>query len=215
MSGDTSRRQSTTSSSTRPNSKRLSIAPTVPRAPANLDPTCTIASHALLTGHYPISIFANVILHPYAKIISSEGPVDIGEGSMVWERAIVGIDGAGGLEAGSEVKATLLGKNVVIETGAIVEAGVVIGDGTLVEGLARIGEGSVIGNYCKIMTQMSLPPGSVLEDYTILYGYNQRRTDKTMGRNDLVKDIKAAAHLKQIKGLQQLIPSNLAKWSSA
>lgn len=65
---------------------------------------------------------------------------------MVWERAVVGIDGAGGLEAGSEVKATLLGKNVVIETGAIVEAGVVIGDGTLVEGLARIGEGSVIGN---------------------------------------------------------------------
>lgn len=65
------------------------------------------------------------------------------------------------------------------------------------------------------MTQMSLPPGSVLEDYTIIYGQNQRRKDKTMERNQLVKDIKAVAHQKQIKGLQQLIPSNLAKWQTA
>lgn len=65
---------------------------------------------------------------------------------MIWEKGVVGIDGAGDLEAGSEEKATLLGKNVVIETGAIVEAGVVIGDGTLVEGFARVGEGSVIGS---------------------------------------------------------------------
>lgn len=62
---------------------------------------------------------------------------------------------------------------------------------------------------------MSVPPGSVLEDYTIIYGQNQRRKDKTMEQNDLVKDIKAAAHQKQIKGLQQLIPSNLAKWQTA
>lgn len=65
---------------------------------------------------------------------------------MVWEKGVVGIDGAAGLAAGSEEKATLLGKNVVIETGAIVEAGVVIGDGTLVEGFVRVGEGSVIGS---------------------------------------------------------------------
>lgn len=65
------------------------------------------------------------------------------------------------------------------------------------------------------MTQMSLPPGSVLADYTIIYGQNQRRKDKTMERNQLVKNIKAAAHQKQIKGLQQLIPSNLAKWQTA
>ncbi|QDS75073.1 hypothetical protein FKW77_006759 [Venturia effusa] len=214
MSGDTSNRQSS-SSNPRPSSKRLSTAPTAPRAPTNLDPTCTIASHALLTGHYSISVGANAILHPYSKIVSSQGLVEIGEGSMLWEKSVVGIDGVGGLEAGAEEKVTHLGKNVVVETGAIVEAGVVIGNGTLVESFTRIGEGSVIGKYCKIMTQISLSPGSVLEDYTIVYGPNQRRKDKTMERNHLVEDIKAAAHQKQIKGLQQLIPSNLAKWQTA
>jgi carbonic anhydrase/acetyltransferase-like protein (isoleucine patch superfamily) len=143
---DPSHRQST-SSTTRPSSKRISTAPTAPRAPTNLHPTSTIANHALLTGHYPITISANTILHPYAKIISSEGPVEIGEGSIVWEKGVVGIMSDQG---DGEEKATILGRNVVIETGAVVEAGTSIGEGSVVEGFARVGEGCVVGKVILI-----------------------------------------------------------------
>lgn len=81
--------------------------------------------------------------------------------------------------------------------------------------LSTIANSWFLVQYCKIMVQISLPPNSVLEDFTILYGQNQRRKDTTMERNQLVRDIKAVALQKQIKGLQQLIPSNLAKWSTA
>jgi dynactin-6 len=138
---DPSQRQST-SSSTRPSSKRVSTAPTIPKAPTNLHPSCTVANHTLLTGHYLITISDHAILHPYAKIISSEGPVEIGKGSAVWEKGVVGIASENG---DGEEKATVLGPNVTIETGAIVEAGTVIGEGTVVEGFARIGEGCRIG----------------------------------------------------------------------
>jgi hypothetical protein len=85
---------------------------------------------------------ANTILHPYAKIISSEGPVEIGEGSIVWEKGVIGIAGDQG---DGEEKATMLERNVIIETGAVVEAGTNIGEGSVIEGFARIGEGCVIG----------------------------------------------------------------------
>lgn len=72
--------------------------------------------------------------------------MEIGEGSIVWEKGVLGIEGttSGGLHEDGE-RSTILGRNVVIETGAIVEAGVVIGEGSVVEGFARVGEGCVIG----------------------------------------------------------------------
>jgi len=57
-----------------------------------------------------------------------------------------------------------------------------------------------------------VPPNAVIEDYTIVYGRNKRRRDTTASLNPAVLDLRKAAHQKQLKTLQSLIPSNLAKW---
>ena len=70
-----------------------------------------------------------------------------------------------------------------------------------------------MSQYCKITSFASLPPNSTLSDYTVVYGQNQRRKDTSLMTEDgLVKEIKAMAHQKQLKGFEKLIPSNLAKW---
>jgi hypothetical protein len=45
-----------------------------------------------------------------------------------------------------------------------------------------------------------------------VYGQNQRRKDTTALQNPQVLELRKAAHQKQLKTLQTLIPSNLAKW---
>jgi len=138
----------------------------------------------------------------------------IAEGCVIWEKAVVGgvaedeDEGDEGEERGIRLE-----RGVVVETGAVVE-GAVLGEGTVVEGFARVGIGARVGKFCKIMSYATVPPNSVVDDYTIVYGRNQRRTDTTTRDVKLVGDIKAMTHLKQLKGLQALIPSNLAKWQS-
>jgi dynactin-6 len=72
--------------------------------------------------------------------------VEIGDGAIVWEKAVVGVAVPDGAVVGAEMstQSVLLGRNVVVETGAIVE-GEVVGEGTVVECFARIGLGARIG----------------------------------------------------------------------
>jgi len=64
---------------------------------------------------------------------------------MVWEKGVVGIANESG---DGEEKVTILGKNVIVETGAVVEAGARVGEGSVVEGFVRVGEGCVVGKVC-------------------------------------------------------------------
>jgi len=120
-------------------SKRLSVLPQLPLAPTSIDPSAVVAKFAVLTGNHPITIGAGAVLHPYSKIISNEGPVVIGEGCVIWEKAVVGIDGGHDSE-----QSVVLGKNVVVESGAVVEAKEV-GEGTTIEALAKVGVGARVG----------------------------------------------------------------------
>jgi carbonic anhydrase/acetyltransferase-like protein (isoleucine patch superfamily) len=134
----------------------------------------------------------------------------------------------------------VLGRNVVVETAAVVE-GCALGEGTVVESFARVGEGAVLGKvstlrtcsvlllpllrcyalyivlipisqFCKIVAYACVPAHASIPDYTVVYGAGgARRTDTTTRSSRLVGDIKAVAHGKQLNGLRQLIPSSLAK----
>ncbi|KAF2401046.1 hypothetical protein EJ06DRAFT_493694 [Trichodelitschia bisporula] len=186
--------------------------PVPPKAPTTLDPASTVASHALLTGPHRITVRARAVLHPYARIMAGGGPVDIGEGCIIWEKALVGCGDSKITEGEEEdARGVRLGPNVVIETGAVVEAREV-GEGSMIESFARVGVGARIGKYCKILSYANIPAHTELPDYTVVDGRNFRRKDKTMANQPLVREIRAANHAKQVKGLQALIPSNLVKW---
>jgi dynactin-6 len=120
--------------------------PSAPKAPTKIDHSAIIADKAILTGTHPITVLGRAVIHPYAKVVSQAGPVEIGDGAIVWEKAVVGVAVPDGAVVGAEMstQSVLLGRNVVVETGAIVE-GEVVGEGTVVECFARIGLGARIG----------------------------------------------------------------------
>lgn len=131
-------------------SRRISTLPSAPKAPTSIDPTATIADRAILTGNYPITIGPKAVIHPHARLISNTGPIKIGEGVIVWEKATVGIGAAGDvavLSSGDDdddEDGVTIGWNVVIESAAVVE-GKEIGEGTTIEAFAIIEKGAVIG----------------------------------------------------------------------
>lgn len=135
---------SSTSDAARRSSKRVSTVPSAPKAPTSIDPTAIIANHAILTGIYPIKIGPRAVIHQYAKIVSGDGPIELGEGCIIWEKAVVGnATDDEGQKSEKENKITL-GSNVVIESGAVVEAETV-GENTIIEAFAKIGDGAIVG----------------------------------------------------------------------
>ena len=101
---------------------------------ARLAPGVTVEPFTTIYGD--VEIGENTVIHPYAKIRSDRGSVQIGKNCTVCEKAVVGItDGEG---------TVVIGDGVNIETGAQVEAAVV-GDGTSIEVRAIIGKGAVLG----------------------------------------------------------------------
>ncbi|KAF2675029.1 trimeric LpxA-like protein [Microthyrium microscopicum] len=196
-------------------SKRTSLLPSAPKPPCKIDPAATIASSTVLAGIHPITIAAHAVLHPHARIVSAEGPVTIGEGCIVFEKATIGPLAPSTSTESATITAppsTILGKNVTISTGVTIE-GCAIGDGCVIEPYARIGQGAKVGRYCKVVAYGEVPKGAKVDDYTVVYGKGKRRVDRTMKEWGEMRELKEAVHERQVRGYQGLIPSNIAKWS--
>lgn len=107
-----------------------------------------LSPQATLVGIHPITLGPSSVIHLRAKLVAVRGPVSVGEGSVVCERASVGVLNAveGGKPVGKEEgeEGVVLEKRVVVECGAVVEARVV-GEGSVVEVGARVGRGAVVG----------------------------------------------------------------------
>lgn len=114
---------------------RLSELPPAPKPPARIHPTSVISEAASLTGTHPIVIGSNSVIHPRAKLISTNGPVTIGDYCIISERAVIAAPDQDGLEIENYVS---------VETNAVVEARR-IGEGTSVEVGVKIGKGAVVG----------------------------------------------------------------------
>lgn len=115
-----------------------------------IDPT------AVLIGNYELG--DGISIWPYAVIRADHDKVVIGEGSNVQEHAVLHVDT--GLP-------TLIGKNVTIGHGAIIN-GATVGDYCIIGMNATIVEGAVISDDCiiganaVITGNMSIPPRSVV-----------------------------------------------------
>lgn len=192
---------SRTSGSKRPPS--ASTAPII-KPKCTLHPSAVIADKAQLTGSHSVELEENVILHPYARIRAEHGSVRIGKNSTVSETAVVG------LEEGGE-GAVVVGTNVSIETGAVVQAKNV-GDGSIVETSSKLGVGAVLGRHCKVTASQEVRAGEVLPDFTVVYGDNQRRVDRTLERNEEIRTMKVSGQEKQVELLKRLMPNAASKW---
>ena len=216
-------------------SKRVSSATTKPslsKPPTTIHPSAVVAEKAILTGPHPITIGANAVIHPFARIVSNAGPVTIGQNVIVNEKAVVGTAGSAdevGLVEGM-IKEAVLGDNVTIESSVVVEAST-IGEGSTIEIGARVRSGARIGKvshgllytfsntlthglkYCKLSPKASVDANVVLEDYTTFSCPSNSRSDHLLKFNPTIRALKLKRQKDQVELLRRLIPSNLAKWS--
>lgn len=181
--------------STAPSSNRHSKLPSTPPPPLSLHPRSLPAENALIVGTQPVSLAANAVVHPYARLDSSVAPISIGESAVVWEKAVVGVlaeDGETGLvdgAEGQEDKGVVIGRYVTIGSGAVVAAASV-GDGSVIDTGARVGRECVLGEvralslvpcrctgtsvadtlqqYCRVAPNVVLPANTHLPAYTVV-----------------------------------------------
>ena len=128
----------------------------IPKPPTAISSSCVIAETATLVGTGLITISANAVLHPRAKIVSTYGPVTLNEGCVVCERACVGLLTAEEDEDAPAIAGVTLEKNVTVEAAATVEASF-IGEGTIIECGAKIGRGALLGKVCLLSNTLKLP----------------------------------------------------------
>ena len=131
-------------------SARLRPTSTLPKPPTTLAPTAVIADTAVLTGSHRITIQASAVIHPRARLVTTNGAMSIGEGCIISERAIVGAMPAEGsnilpTKEGEGPREVLLGSDVLLEPAAVVEVGSTVGEGSTLEAGSRVCAGAELG----------------------------------------------------------------------
>ncbi len=191
-------------------SKRQVSSSSVPVAKpqCKIHSSATVADKAQITGSHLVEIGEDVIIHPYARLKAEHGQIFIGKGSIVSEKAVIGRT-----EGGEDVDC-VVGEGVSIESGAVIEARR-IGDHSTIEVNARLGKGAIVGKWCKVAPLCEVAENEVLDDYTVVYGYGQKRIDAvTKDRKD-VRDMKAKGREKEVELLKTLITDASVKWMGA
>ncbi|KAI2784243.1 trimeric LpxA-like protein [Daldinia loculata] len=191
-------------------SKRQSILPRVqsgPKAPVNFSSSITIADSALLAGNHTINISSETVIHPRAKLDSSNGRITIGRRCIVHERTSIGATSADPTPSESR-DGVVVSDYVTIEVGVVLESGgTMIGEGCLVGVGCRVGKGARLGKHCTLTPHSIIQPWEIVPDFTVVYSNGTRRTDKRG-----VTELKNKAQARQIEVLRRLIPSNPAKF---
>ncbi|TKX20580.1 hypothetical protein C1H76_7391 [Elsinoe australis] len=177
------------------------------KPPCKIDPTAIISDKAILVGSHPISIGANTVLHPFAKLDSTHSPLTIEDYCIVCERATVGhVNPANGDSA------ITIRSHVNIETGSTVEA-VEIGKGCHIGAYAIVESDSKLGQFCKVTPACTLDRGTSLSDFTIVLDKGESRPDTTISNRQDIQDLKLKGQTMHVDTLRRLIPSNIAKWA--
>ncbi|KAI1777507.1 trimeric LpxA-like protein [Hypoxylon cercidicola] len=191
-------------------SKRQSILPRVqsgPKAPVNFSSSIIIADSALLTGNHTINISSESVVHPRAKLDSSNGRITIGRRCIVHERTSIGAASADPTPSESR-DGVVLSDYATVEVGAVIESGgTMIGEGCLIGVGCKVGKGAKLGKHCTLTPQSIVQPWEEVPDFTVVYSNGTRRLDKRG-----VTDLKHKAQARQIEVLRKLIPSNPAKF---
>lgn len=161
-----------------------------PGPPLYMTPTTLLSSSVSFSGTHPITLCASVIIQLRSRLSSFNGPIHIGEGTIINERVSVGcrtVSESQNQENGAPtaVSGVNIGQGVLIESGAVVEASSV-GAYTTIEAGAMVGKGAVVGERCKICAKVEVGEGWVVNDGTIVWGseWGECRVEKRAGELD-------------------------------
>ncbi|KAI4253082.1 MAG: hypothetical protein L6R42_007712 [Xanthoria sp. 1 TBL-2021] len=148
-----------------------------PKPPTHIPPTTTLHPLTTFTGTHPLTLGAQTYIHLRAILSTTHAPLEIGAHCIIGEKAILGLQ-QNEKEEEKKDGTVLLEDHVIIEPQAVIQAAK-IGTGTVVGVGAKIGKGASVGKYCKIGPLCSVAPYDDIPDYTVIYGYNERRRDRS------------------------------------
>lgn len=129
-------------------SKRQSVmprAPAGPKAPVNFSSSLVIADSVVLLGHHTINISSESVVHPRAKLDSSNGRITVGRRCIIHERTLLGAPSEDKTPVDSR-DGVVLSDYVTVDVGAIIEAGgTTIGESSTIGVGCRVGRGAKLG----------------------------------------------------------------------
>ncbi|OQD74557.1 hypothetical protein PENDEC_c010G04500 [Penicillium decumbens] len=148
-----------------------------PKAPLKADATATIADTAVFQGTHPVTIGAGTIIHPRARFYTYEGPIVIGDGCIISEKAIIGAQPTYTQSRMSGETATRLSYFVTVGPSSTIHPGAHIHSSATIEALVTIHRGADIGSHSKICSGCEIPAKGKVDEWVVVWGsgLGQRR----------------------------------------
>lgn len=191
------------SSASGASSSSAAAAPPPPRPPLAIHPTATIAETAVIHGTHQISIGPGTVIHPRARLLSYEGPIQIGDGCIISEKSTIGASATAPITpptlaptsmTASELSATTttsttpittrLSSSVTIGPYAAILPGAYVRSASVIDALAVVNRNATVGAHSKVCSGCEVPEKRMVEDWTIVWaaggGLGQRRRKRVI-----------------------------------
>lgn len=163
-------------------------APALAKPPTDIHPTAHLDPTAYVLGTHPISLAANVLVHPRARLVSTHGPLLIDSGSIISERCIVGSPPPGPhpsstfpLTDSDESDAlplkTSIGPSVLLHPSSTVHAGATLKAFCIIEPHTTILASITIGSHAKVCAGVTVSRD--VADWEVVLGDGQARRKRT------------------------------------
>ncbi|CAG7916159.1 unnamed protein product [Penicillium olsonii] len=178
-----------------------------PKAPVKADSTATIADNVVFQGPYPVTIGAGTVIHPRAKFYTYEGPIIVGDGCIISEKAVIGSQPPPSSRSSSPLptrdgeptpkeSTTRISYFVTIGPSSTIEPGVHIHSSATIEALAIIRRGVDIGSHAKVCSSCEIT-GRV-QEWCVVWGSGPgMRRKRTRGAKPLSPAVLDAARIAQ------------------
>ncbi|PIO71996.1 bacterial transferase hexapeptide repeat protein [Teladorsagia circumcincta] len=132
-----------------------------------IHPTAIVCREATLEGC--VRIGAGTVVHPFAVIKATNGPIVIGENNIIEDRCLI----ENVLEEGDKVME--IGDQNIVEVGAVIYAPR-IGNNNVLHVQCEVGPNSCVSNGCSVGVRCKLLAKETLPERTVIYGkWNERR----------------------------------------
>ncbi|XP_003744430.1 dynactin subunit 6 [Galendromus occidentalis] len=120
----------------------------------------TVVRDCVIQGE--VTIGTRTVIHPTAQILAEKGPIIIGEGNIVEEKAKI---------INRREEPLVIGNHNTFEVGCVVEANA-IGHHNTFECLSRVGPLVSVGSGCTVGARCNVSTEEVLPDNIVVYGAN-------------------------------------------